>query len=60
VRSTGGHWRIGESPLGGALFEVSWRHSGARAHGGGPPAGAPGPDPVTAGGPPRSGDPLLG
>ncbi len=25
VRSTGGHWRIGESSLGGALFEVSWR-----------------------------------
>ncbi len=25
VRSTGGHWRIGESGLGGALFEVSWR-----------------------------------
>jgi signal transduction histidine kinase len=25
VRTTGGHWRIGESALGGALFEVSWR-----------------------------------
>jgi two-component system sensor histidine kinase CiaH len=25
VRSTAGHWRIGESALGGALFEVSWR-----------------------------------
>jgi signal transduction histidine kinase len=25
VRSTGGHWRVGDSPLGGALFEVSWR-----------------------------------
>ena len=25
VRSTGGHWRISESALGGALFEVSWR-----------------------------------
>ncbi len=25
VRSTGGHWRISESGLGGALFEVSWR-----------------------------------
>ncbi|MDX6336632.1 MAG: two-component system, OmpR family, sensor kinase [Streptosporangiaceae bacterium] len=59
VRSTGGHWRIGESPLGGALFEVSWRRSGARAHGGGPQA-APEPDPVTAGGPPRSGGPLPG
>jgi hypothetical protein len=42
VRSTGGHWRIGESPLGGALFEVSWRRPGSRAHGGAPPAGAPG------------------
>ncbi len=30
VRSTGGHWRIGESQLGGALFEVSWRRSAAR------------------------------
>ena len=26
VRSTGGRWRIGDSPLGGALIEVSWRH----------------------------------
>jgi signal transduction histidine kinase len=30
VRSTGGHWRIGESPLGGAMFEVSWRRSSSR------------------------------
>ena len=44
VRSTGGHWRIGESSLGGALFEVSWRRPGARAHGGTPQAG-PAPDP---------------
>jgi signal transduction histidine kinase len=34
VRSTGGHWRIGESGLGGALFEVSWRRPLSRAHGG--------------------------
>jgi signal transduction histidine kinase len=27
VRSTGGQWRIGDSPLGGALFQVSWRRS---------------------------------
>jgi len=33
VRSTGGHWRIGESGLGGALFEVSWRRSPSRGHG---------------------------
>ena len=26
VRSTGGRWRVAASPLGGALFEVSWRH----------------------------------
>ncbi len=26
VTSTGGHWRIDTSPLGGALVEVSWRH----------------------------------
>ena len=31
--STGGHWRIGDSPLGGALFEVSWRRYAARQHG---------------------------
>ena len=46
VRSTGGHWRIGESPLGGALFEVSWRgvsdkRAGAGVRGyGGPPVRA--------------------
>jgi signal transduction histidine kinase len=38
VRSTGGHWRISESALGGALFEVSWR----RLHG----VGSPWPCPV--------------
>ncbi len=27
VRSTGGQWRIGDSPLGGALFQVCWRRS---------------------------------
>ena len=27
VRSTGGRWEIGDSPLGGARFTVSWRHS---------------------------------
>ncbi len=27
VRSTGGRWHIGDSPLGGALISVSWRHS---------------------------------
>ncbi len=32
VRTTGGRWRIAESPLGGALMEVSWRA-------GGPPTG---------------------
>jgi signal transduction histidine kinase len=32
VRSTGGRWRIDESRLGGALFEVSWRRPGARPH----------------------------
>jgi two-component system sensor histidine kinase CiaH len=26
VRSTGGRWRVAGSPLGGALFEVCWRH----------------------------------
>ena len=27
VRSTGGRWHIGDSPLGGALITVTWRHS---------------------------------
>ena len=27
VRSTGGKWQVGDSPLGGALMSVSWRHS---------------------------------
>ena len=51
VRLTGGHWRIGESPLGGALFEVSWRRPGARALGGTPPPAAPGPGPGPRGEP---------
>jgi two-component system sensor histidine kinase TctE len=31
VRSTGGHWRVGDSGLGGALMSVSWRHTQPRA-----------------------------
>jgi len=27
VRSTGGRWQIGDSPLGGALMSVSWKHA---------------------------------
>jgi signal transduction histidine kinase len=27
VRSTAGRWHVGDSPLGGALLSVSWRHS---------------------------------
>jgi len=27
VRSTGGRWHIGDSPLGGALMSVSWKHA---------------------------------
>jgi len=45
VQSTGGHWRIGESGLGGALFEVSWRRSPSRGHGGDRVAEPPGPEP---------------
>lgn len=30
ARATGGQWRIGDSPLGGALFEISWRRLAAR------------------------------
>ncbi len=36
VRSTGGRWHVGDSPLGGALMSVSWRHSqpkGSRGEG---------------------------
>jgi signal transduction histidine kinase len=33
VRSTGGRWRIGDSPLGGARFEVSWHGAGPREPG---------------------------
>jgi len=43
VRSTGGHWRIGESGLGGALFEVSWRRSPSRGHGAPDRSPPPGP-----------------
>ena len=31
VRSTGGHWQIGESALGGALMSVWWKHPQPRA-----------------------------
>jgi signal transduction histidine kinase len=41
VRSTGGQWRIGDSPLGGALFSVSWRRAAVRQHGPVPKATAP-------------------
>jgi signal transduction histidine kinase len=34
VRSTGGQWRIGDSPLGGALFGISWRRATSRQVGG--------------------------
>jgi signal transduction histidine kinase len=27
VRSSGGHWEVGDSPLGGARLAVSWRHA---------------------------------
>jgi signal transduction histidine kinase len=30
VRSTGGRWKIGESPLGGARVETCWRHAQQR------------------------------
>ncbi|MGA3153359.1 MAG: sensor histidine kinase [Streptosporangiaceae bacterium] len=30
VRRTSGQWRVGDSALGGALFEVSWRRSPSR------------------------------
>jgi Histidine kinase-, DNA gyrase B-, and HSP90-like ATPase len=30
ARTTDGQWRLGDSELGGALFEVSWRRAGPR------------------------------
>jgi signal transduction histidine kinase len=33
VTSTDGQWRLGDSELGGALFEVSWRRAVVRQHG---------------------------
>jgi signal transduction histidine kinase len=33
VSSTDGQWQIGDSELGGALFEVSWRRATVRQHG---------------------------
>ena len=30
VRCTGGRWRIGDAPLGGARLEVSWHRAGVR------------------------------
>jgi signal transduction histidine kinase len=38
VRSTDGQWRLGDSELGGALFEVSWRRVAVRQHGAASPA----------------------
>ena len=42
VRSTDGQWRIGDSDLGGALFEVSWRRPSTRHLPAHEPAGASG------------------
>src|SRR5262249_15278181 len=33
VRSTGGQWRVGDSALRGALFQVSWRRATVKQHG---------------------------
>ena len=41
VRSTGGHWEVGDSPLGGARLAVSWRAQPHRAEPGRRPT-APG------------------
>jgi signal transduction histidine kinase len=42
VGSTSGQWRLGDSPLGGALFEVSWRRVVVRQpHGQAPAQPAP-------------------
>jgi signal transduction histidine kinase len=52
VSSTDGQWQIGDSALGGALFEVSWRRAAVRQHGTTPPARPdlpPGAPPAPAG-----------
>lgn len=41
VRSTGGRWRIGDAPLGGAHLEVLWHRTGPRDVGGRPASRAP-------------------
>jgi signal transduction histidine kinase len=56
VRSTDGQWRLGDSDLGGAMFEVSWRRASARQ--------APAPSPLasvreSASSPPPATSPLL-
>ncbi len=33
VRSTGGRWHIGDTPLGGARMEISWHRAGSREGG---------------------------
>jgi signal transduction histidine kinase len=53
VRSTGGRWRVDDSPLGGASMEISWRvRTVARAQeaDGGAPDGGPAPTAHRAGG----------
>jgi signal transduction histidine kinase len=40
VASTDGQWRLGDSPLGGARFEVSWRRASLRHSAGRGDAGA--------------------
>jgi signal transduction histidine kinase len=42
VRSTGGRWRVGDSPLGGAHMEVSWHRAYSRTGESASRIGAPG------------------
>jgi signal transduction histidine kinase len=54
VRSTDGQWRLGDSELGGALFEVSWRRVAVRQHGTASPAR---PEPAASPEPPAKTEP---
>ncbi len=57
VRSTDGQWRLGDSDLGGALFDVSWRRASARHSAAGGERSARPPDPLAPAGQPGPSQP---
>ncbi len=60
VRSTDGQWRLGDSELGGALFEVSWRRANSRHSAAGGERSARPPDPPPPAGQPADGGAAAG